>query len=224
MKKIFDDLATNLLCDLELRKILNTDIYQTKNYIFTEYHLISSSLNARIYYLFKNFKYDEEVQFYLNLDTLTYLPFERLGYEYLSERLKAQGSTVEEFKYAKIIEVLNHCCESVNEEAKSKVNAFLNNYYNDVVNIDASGFAIIALRLYHRFVLMMNFGAPLASLSINRKMDKILDKIIEDVNKDNLKQININDYLPAFDYSNQLSEDMLSYLELCLQRTTYNFD
>ena len=33
-----------------------------------------------------------------------------------------------------------------------------------------------------------------------------------------IKEININDYLPEFDYSNTLNEDMIKYIELCLER------
>ena len=42
------------------------------------------------YYLFHDFSLDKELEFYLYLDMLTYLPFEKLGYEYLNNELEKE--------------------------------------------------------------------------------------------------------------------------------------
>lgn len=49
---------------------------------------------------------DKELEFYLYLDMLTYLPFEKLGYDYLNNKLEKENSSAIEFKYNKIIEIL----------------------------------------------------------------------------------------------------------------------
>ena len=94
----------------------------------------------------------------LNLDMLTYIPFEKLGYSYLNGKLTKENSNVIEFKYNKMIKLLSAADLTVDEELKEKIDYFLNKYYNDVI------------------------------------------------------EININDYLPEFDYSNKLSDDMIKYL------------
>ena len=67
---------------------------------------------------------------------------------------------------------------------------------------------------------IMNFGAFAGgSMSIHKKIGKIMDEIIEEVNQKGLKEININDYLPSFDFdNNQLNEEMIEYIKLCLKR------
>lgn len=149
---------------------------------------------------------------------LTYLPFEKLGYEYLNAKVEKENSNVIEFKYNKIIKLFNYYRIWFNEEEKENIKLFLNNYYNDVFEINVISLAIISLRLFHRYVTIMNFGGKLASMTIHKKISEILDKITNDVNTNNLKEININDYLPEFDYSNTLNNEMIEYIELCLER------
>ena len=95
---------------------------------------------------------------------LTYIPFEKVGYSYLNEKITKENSNVIELKYNKMIKLLSAADLTVDEELKEKIDYFLNKYYNDVI------------------------------------------------------EININDYLPEFDYSNKLSDDMIKYLEYCLER------
>ena len=65
----------------------------------------------------------------------------------------------------------------------------------------------------------MNFDGPLSVMAIQDKIDKILEKMKNDIKENNLKEININDYLEEFDFSNNhLDEDKIQYLELCLER------
>ena len=150
---------------------------------------------------------------------LTYLPFEKLGYEYLNNKLEKESSNVIEFKYNKILKILSDAKFDVDEELKNSIKSFLNNYYNDLIEINIMGLAFILLRLFHRYVTIMNFGGKLASMTIHKKIGNILDKIEDEVNKKELKEININDYLPEFDYEqNKLSDDMIKYIELCLER------
>ena len=47
---------------------------------------------------------------------------------------------------------------------------------------------------------------------------QFLQKAKTAIEENNLKEININHYLPEFDYSNELSADMIEYLEYCLER------
>ena len=195
------------------------DIYETKNYLNSEYFSLYGTGNPRIYYLFHRFDLDAEFEFYLNLDMLTYLPFEKLGYEYLNSKLKIENSNVEEFKYCKIIKKLSDSKCNVDEELKDNIKYFLNNYYNDVVEINIIGFAIILLRLFHRYVTIMNFGGNLALMTIHKNIGKVLDQIVEKVNNQGLKEININDYLLEFDYeNNELNDNMIKYIEYCLEK------
>lgn len=114
---------------MELRRILMVDIYETKNYLNSEYFSLYATVNSRIYYLFHDFDLDAEFEFYLNFDMLTYLPFEKIGYEYLNNKLKIENSNVVEFKYCKILKKLSNFKLNADEELKNNIKYFLNNYY-----------------------------------------------------------------------------------------------
>ena len=114
----------------------------------------------------------------------------------------------------------NHLRNNIPEnddKLKDDIKYFLNNYYNDVVEINIIGLSIILLRLFHRYVMMMNFNIfKGGTLGIHKKIGVILDKIVNEVNSKELKEININNYLPKFDYNNKLNESMFDYLDNCL--------
>ena len=218
-RKDYSGFSTHVLYDMNLRRIMMTDIYNTKDYLETEYHSLFAKGNCIIYYLFHDFSLDAELKFYLYLDMLTYLPFEKLGYEYLNNELEKENSNIIEFKYNKILKILSDAKFNVDDELKNNIKYFLNNYYNDVIEINIIGFALILLRLFHRYVTIMNFGGKLASMTIHKKIENILDQITDEVNEKKLKEININDYLSEFDYEhNKLNDDMIKYIELCLKR------
>lgn len=219
-RKDYRDFNGRILYDMNLRRILMTDIYDTKYYLNTEYNILFAKGNSRLYSLHLPYDLDEELEFYLNLDMLTYLPFEKLGYEYLNNKLEKENSNVIEFKYNKMLKILSNSKFNVDEEVKTNIKYFLNNYYNDVIEMNIIGLAIIILRLFHRYVTIMNFGTFVGgNMGIHKKMGVILDQIVNEVNEKGLKEININDYLPEFDYENNiLNDDMIKYLEYCLGR------
>ena len=101
-RKEYRDFLQHVLYDLKLRRILMTDIYNTKYYLNTEYLGLFAKGNARLYYLHLPFALDSELDFYLHLDMLTYLPFEKLGYEYLNNELLKENSNVIERSIARI--------------------------------------------------------------------------------------------------------------------------
>ena len=210
----------HVLYDMKLRRIMMTDIYDTKYYLNTEYLLLFATGNARLYYLHFPFTLDSQLDFYLHLDMLTYLPFEKLGYVYLNNKLEKENCNVIEFKYNKILKILNDAKLNVDEELKNNIKYFLNNYYNDVIEMNIIGFSIILLRLFHRYVAIMNFGTFVGgTMKIHKKIDSVLDQIVKEVDEKGIKEININDYLPEFDYeNNKLNDDMIKYIDLCLER------
>lgn len=209
----------HVLYDMKLRRIMMTDIYDTKYYLNTEYLSLFATGNSILYPLHFPFSLDSELDFYLHLDMLTYLPFEKLGYNYLNEKLVKENSNAIEFKFNKILQILSDAQFIVDEELNNNIKYFLNNYYNDLIEINIIGLAIILLRLFHRYVTIMNFGGNLGIMTIHKKIDAILDQIVDEVNEKKLKEININDYLPEFDYEhNKLNDDMIKYIELCLEK------
>lgn len=218
-RKDYRDFISRVLYNMNFRRMMNTDLYETKDYLFTEYSILFSKGNSRIYYLFNTFSVDGEMKFYLYLDMLTYLPFEKLGVDYLNEKLAKEDSNVIEYKYNKMLEKLNEVNFFIDDEEKNNIKYFLNNYYNDVVEMNIIGFTIFLLRMFHRYVTLMNFGAPLASMKIHNIMGEVLDKFVDEVTENKLNEININDYLPEFDFNeNKLNDKMIEYIELCLKR------
>lgn len=219
MRKDYRDFISHVLYDMNLRRIMMTDIYNTKYYLNTEYMNLFAKGNARLYFLHFPFALDSELEFYLYLDMLTYLPFEKLGYEYLNNKLVKENSSIIEFKFNKIMKILDEAKFDVDEKLKNNIKYFLNSYYNDIIEINIIGLSIILLRLFHRYVTIMNFNTFVGgSMGIHKKIDDILDKIVDEVNSKGLKEININNYLPEFDYNNKLNDDMIKYIELCLER------
>lgn len=219
-RKDYRGFLQHILYDMNLRRIMMTDIYETKYYLETEYHGLFATGNANLYYLHLPFALDAELEFYLNLDMLTYLPFEKLGYEYLNKELAKENSNVKEFKFNKIMKILNDSKFNVDDEIKNNIQRFLDNYYKDVIELNIMGLAIMLLRLFHRYVTIMNFGTFVGgSMGIHKKISHILDQIVKEVDEKGIKEINMNDYLPEFDYeSNQLNDDMIKYIQLCLER------
>lgn len=219
-RKDYSCFLQHVLYDMELRRIMMTDIYNTKYYLNTEYFTLFAKGNARLYSLHFPFTLDSELDFYLHLDMITYLPFEKLGYDYLNEKLAKENKSVIEFKYNKIVGILDEAKFDVDEELKNNIKYFLNNYYNDVIEMNIIGLAIILLRLFHRYITIMNFGTFVGgSMGIHKKIGGILDQIVKEVDEKEIKEININDYLPEFNYeNNKLNDDMIKYIHLCLQR------
>lgn len=196
----------------EYKRVCNIDIYGTKNKLEKEYHILFFHTNNKIHKLFNNSK----LEFFLKIDMLTYLPFEKLGNDYLNNKLLKEYLSVIEYKYNKIIKLCNFHQKLLDDELKTDLKTFLSNYYNDIVEINDIGLAIISLRLFHRFVTIMNFSETLTLTIIHHKIDDILNTIIKNLITNNLKEININNYLPKFDYNNKLNESMIDYLDKCL--------
>lgn len=92
-RRKYKDYMSKILYFNELKRIGNTDVYQSKNDLFTEYTVLFASVNCQVYPLLKSFSFDDELEFYLYLDMLTYLPFEKLGYEYLNAKVEKENST-----------------------------------------------------------------------------------------------------------------------------------
>ena len=207
----------DMLWNMELRKILNTDMFETRNELFTEYSILSSGAKRLPLPLFYEVGLDEELAFYLNLDMLTYLPFDKLGYDFLNSKL--ENSSVAEFKYNIIIQIIRKKYPESEAEIKENIKTFLNNYYNDLLEVNVINLAIITLRMFHRYVTIMNFGGPLAMMTIQNEIGKKLKRLKNDIKENDLKEININDYLPEFDFdNNELSSEMVEYIVLCLER------
>ncbi len=213
----YREFNSNMLWNMELRKILNTDMFETRNELFTEYSILSSGAKRLPLPLFYEVGLDEELAFYLNLDMLTYLPFDKLGYDFLNSKL--ENSSVAEFKYNIIIQIIRKKYPESEDEIKENIKTFLNNYYNDIFEVNVINLAIITLRMFHRYVTIMNFGGPLAMMTIQTEIGKKLKRLKNDIKENDLKEININDYLPEFDFdNNELSSEMVEYIVLCLER------
>lgn len=213
----YREFNSDMLWNMELRKILNTDMFETRNELFTEYSILSSGAKRLPLPLFYEVGLDEELAFYLNLDMLTYLPFDKLGYDFLNSKL--ENSSVAEFKYNIIIQIIRKKYPELEDEIKENIKTFLNNYYNDIFEVNVINLAIITLRMFHRYVTIMNFGGPLAMITIQNEIGKKLKRLKNDIKENDLKEININDYLPEFDFdNNELSSEMVEYIVLCLER------
>ena len=133
-RKEYRDFLQHVLYDMKLRRILMTDIYNTKYYLNTEYLVLFAKGNARLYYLHLPFALDSELDFYLHLDMLTYLPFEKLGYEYLNNELLKENSNVIEFKYNKIMEILDDAKFNIEQDIFVEATITRNNKTKETIS------------------------------------------------------------------------------------------
>lgn len=59
---------------------------------------------------------------------------------------------------------------NIGDEISNNIKLFLNNYYNDNLEINIISLATITLRLFHRLVTIMNFGTFVGgSMGIQKK-------------------------------------------------------
>ena len=216
MLDIYSEFNRNILFNLEFRKIQNVDLYKSKNRIIEEYHYLWSSANCQTRKLIKDYRFDDQLQFYLFLDMITYIPFENLGVDYVKEKLNDKFINVIKYRSDKIFEVFKYFNLEINKDLEANINYFFNNYNNDIFEINIITLAIISLRLFHRYALIMSFENNYASMLVHKRIKMILDQISNDVKNNNLNTININNYLPNFDNSNKLNKEMIEFLETCL--------
>lgn len=66
---------------------------------------------------------------------------------------------------------------------------------------------------YNKMIKLLSAADLTVDEELKEKIDYFLNKYYNDV-----IEININDYLPEFDYSNKLSDGMIEYIEYCLER------
>ena len=206
----------DIVWNMELRSTLNTDIFETRNDLFTEYLILSGSAKRLPLPIFREIGLDEELAFYLNLDLLTYLPFDKLGSEFAKKKLEGELSSVKAKRILKLIEEKYPDTES---EVKDKVKLFFECYESDVLPLDVMSLAIVSLRLFHRYVTIMNFGGPLAMMTVQNLIDKALKQLKKDIIEGELCEIDVNAYLPAFDFeAHTLTDEMSDYITLSLQK------
>ena len=222
LRSVYTDFLSYASYDPRLRRIMTTDIYGTSYNLDTEYMGLFTKANRKSYYLLDKTGLFKELQFYFKLDELTYLPFERLGHDYLSRKLEGEGISVSDLRYGKIVRIFNDLKIELSAELDGNIRYFFDKCYDDVIKISPIGLVIISLRLFHRYVTMMNFGAQIGgTVQIHERIGEILDKITEDVTDNGLTEIDINAYLPKYDFENRLSDEMTEYIELCLERIDY---
>ena len=162
---------------------------------------------------------DDEIDYYAYLDFLSYIPFEKVGYDYLDERLKKKGKNLFDVRYEHTIKTLTEYFGKIGEETKEDVRQFLNSYYNDdVLELNARNWTIIALRVYQRYDVKRVFDKEVSRGGANDLMWRMAKELSDK------KEININDYLPAFDYSNKLTDSMIAYMKKCWRNARFAQD
>ena len=217
-RKFCRDFNSYILFDAKFRKIQNTYLFQTQYDLATEYASLSALFSSYANTLFDDFGLGDEMVFYLNVDKITYLPFEKFGCDYINQTL--ENLSVADFKYEQIKQILREKFPSNDLTfVEEKVAKFFKNYYCDTQEVDPVGFATVALRVFHRLVTKMNLGERIGGmLQIQKEATFILKNVVKDVQEKKLKEIKVDEYLPAFEYeyANLWNNAMAEYLQNCL--------
>ncbi len=200
-----------LLGTREVRALGNTFLYGTSYDLFNEY--LSETSTAAIFARRMGLEFDgqKEVELYILLDFLTFIPFGSVGREYL----RARGMCVEEHTYEYAL-LLLECAEvSMNEAEKESLRRFFALREDTVLPPDAVGVASAVRQLSDRLFDGITLGKCAGSLGKARALMLHLRTIAEEVSQKDLLKIDIGSFLsslPALGGLNDAQREQLDAL------------
>ena len=92
-RNFYRDFLQKLLWSQEVKRIGNVSVYGTSCLLFQEYHALVSQTTRYAALILRDADLfsvgiRETVDFYFNLDMMTYVPFEKAGHDLLGENLR----------------------------------------------------------------------------------------------------------------------------------------
>lgn len=178
------------------KKIYNSNIYY---FYCHEYHKVEDTYTSYLEYFVNELNLSKEVyfeaHFYEDYDSIIYNPFGKAGFDYLKDN---KNVLLNELKFKKTMELLHENLERDEKLIKEeilKIQEFYDNFYNDIVKLDAIGIAII----YRRVCVDLEEQIVLNTISTKEEADfyfaKKINEIIQDIKENNLKEIRLSNYL-----------------------------
>ena len=205
---IYRDYLRELLFSSDAKKMANPLLFGTSYDLFTEYQ--SEAASARLFARrLMSFEAQSEIEFYIFLDYLTFIPFGEAG----RCTLAAKGVDVPALKLGRAMQILESAgiAQSAGEQARLK--AFFEAYGNDVQPITPEGYAAIARRISDKMINMIFCGQVAGSLGKARLFTTTLRQLIQEVYDKEETVIDARDTLSRLPDLHALDEAQINHLE-----------
>lgn len=149
----YREYSSRLIYSTDVRKMANTFLYGTSYDLFTEYQTESST--ARVFARrFMEFEGTNEMQFYLLMDFVTFIPFGEAGRAALAE----QGLDVPTLKYTNAKRLLQKEGICLSEEESAKLKEFFDGYANDLQPVTPVGYANVIRKISDKLFNMIELN------------------------------------------------------------------
>lgn len=191
----------------EVKALANTDLYGTRYDLFTEYQSESSTAKTCVRRIME-FDSQIEIEFYILMDYLTFVPFGQLGRQKLAE----QKVDIPTLKYDYSMLVLD--CEGIrlSDDERHKLKLFFDTYDDDIQPITPVGYANIARKISDRLFNMIHIGECAGSIGKAKLLTYHLRQIVQEIFDGELKQFDIGQFLNRFPDLQSLNESQTEYL------------
>ena len=192
----------------EIKELSKAFLYGTRYDLFTEYQSEASS--ARLYVRrFMSFEDQIEIEFYILMDYLTFIPFGNLGRQWLAE----QKVDIVSLKYEYSLLILESEGINLSVEELYKLKLFFENYDNGVQPITPVGYANIVRKISDRLFNMIFIGECAGSIGKGKLLTFYLKQIAQEIYDSELKRFDVADFLNAFPDIQSLNETQIGYIK-----------
>jgi len=205
----YREFVSALLHTPEVRALGNTFLYGTSYDLFNEY--LSESSTAAIYgrRIGLDFAGQSEVQLYILLDFLTFIPFGNVGREYL----KAKGVCIEESAYLYASLLLEAAGVTPTETEMASLRRFFTVRSDATVSLDAVGVASAARQIGDRLFNGILLGECAGSLGKAKKLAFYLKRLAEEYPASGEESPILQPVLSSLPELSALSEGQIAHLE-----------
>ena len=206
---IYRSYVSDLLRTNEVRALGTTFLYHTSYDLFTEY--LSETSSAAIFGRRLGLEFDgqKEIEFYILLDFLTFIPFGALG----REHLKSKGIDTEESLYGYALLLIDCAGISVSEAEKASLRRFFALRNAPILPPDAVGIACAVRQLSDRLFNGILLGKCAGSLGKAKALSLHLRQLADTFRASGEEAIDLSPVLSALPELPVLNDTCIEYLE-----------
>ena len=198
---------SRLLYSNEVKALANKYLYGTRYDLFTEYQSEAAGAKAYVRRIME-FDSQVEIEFYILMDYLTFIPFGQLGRKTCAER----NIDISSLKYDYSMLVLD--CEGIrlSDDERHRLKLFFDTYDDDIQPITPVGYANIARRISDRLFNMIYSGECAGSIGKSKLFSYHLRQLVQELFDGELKQFDVGQFLKRFPDLQSLNESQTEYL------------
>lgn len=211
-KSLYKNYTTYLiLADKVKEKLSSTYLYSLPYTLFNEYQF--EALEARHYAAENSMDYYEqgEIDFYILMDYLTFIPFGDLGRRYCAE----QKIDIASLKYMRSLSILKEVRVNLNEEEAYRLKLFFDTYDNNLQPINPVGYANIVRKLQDRIYNMafMRISECFDRKGLTPLLSQGMLKISKEISSGDLKEYDVEKILTRLPNIQSLDESQIAFLK-----------